>query len=101
MFTRKEKTAIRTAITIGAIIWVLFVMMWMQSCKILTGYPNRALMTMESKAETIGIDPKRGIVYVMFRCKEPPSKMECGMMVQLNLSDYGETYLGEVREIKK
>jgi hypothetical protein len=82
------------------IVWIAIIFMIMlSSCKILTGYPQRALMTMEPVAETIAIDPKRGIVYVIFRCEEPPSKMECGMMVQLSLEKYGKTYLGELRPL--
>lgn len=94
------KKEIRTVIFITLICTVL-ISLFLKSCKILTGYPHRTLMTMEPIAETIGIDSKKGIVYVIFRCEKPPSKTECGIMVQFSKERYGETYLGELRPISK
>jgi hypothetical protein len=99
MLTRIEKVKVWVLLTLTTIGWAALILFWMSSCKILTGYPHRALMTMETVGETIAVDDKHGVVYVIFRCIDPPSKVECGMVIQFDLKEYGDTYLGELRYI--
>lgn len=74
------------------------------SCGVLyavSGLPSRTHQTVEPIGETIAIDCKNRIAYVMFPCVEAPrERIPCGMIIQVNLDMYGETYLGEKRNIE-
>ena len=51
--------------------------------------------------ETMAFDNKKKIVYVLFRCIEMPERkfsLYCGMIVQMDMELYGETYIGETRK---
>lgn len=72
------------------------------SCSLLLMANKKSEITMDPSAITIAMDNKKRIVYVLFECINNEKKNRtCGMIVQMNMDLYGDTYIGEQRSLIK